>query len=100
MNTPSSTPVEEKKYAQISSDDISNIAESVGVSDLSNDVCKVIASDATYRLEQVLQVTKQLMYASKRTKVTPNDFNRALKWMDVPPILGLVDFYVPASTQF
>ena len=79
---------DEKGFAQVAVESISTWAETVGIADLSHDISRLLASDVTYRLRHALHSTAQLLHASKRRRMTPDDFNRALRWMDVPPVLG------------
>ena len=79
---------EERGYAQVAQESIITWAETVGIADLSPEISRLLASDVTYRLRQALHTSVQLLHASKRRRLTPDDFNRALSWMDVPPVLG------------
>lgn len=62
--------------------------ESAGVVDLPQDIARAIAADVTYRLRQSLNVCGQFLRHSKRRRLTPDDVNRSLKWMDVPAVMG------------
>nr|XP_006817968.1 PREDICTED: TAF6-like RNA polymerase II p300/CBP-associated factor-associated factor 65 kDa subunit 6L-like [Saccoglossus kowalevskii] len=77
-----------KRFAQISRESVKTYAESVGIGDLSEDAAAMLAEDVCYRLRQAAQASTQYMKHSKRRKMTSEDFNRALKWMDVEPIYG------------
>ncbi|KAK4310028.1 hypothetical protein Pmani_018383 [Petrolisthes manimaculis] len=79
---------DEKRCAQVAVESIITWGEAAGVSDLPQDIAKVIAADVTYHLRQTLSVCGQFLRHSKRRRLTPDDVNRVLKWMDVPPVLG------------
>lgn len=75
-------------YAQVAQESIITWAEAVGIADLTPDISRLLSSDVTYRLRQVLHTASQNLHACKRHRLSPDDFNRALRWMDVPPVLG------------
>ncbi|XP_078000633.1 TAF6-like RNA polymerase II p300/CBP-associated factor-associated factor 65 kDa subunit 6L [Glandiceps talaboti] len=77
-----------KKFAQITRESVKIYAESVGVDGLSDDAAALLSEDVCYRLRQAAQASTQYMKHAKRRKLTSDDFNRALKWIDVEPIYG------------
>ncbi|XP_068220491.1 TAF6-like RNA polymerase II p300/CBP-associated factor-associated factor 65 kDa subunit 6L isoform X1 [Palaemon carinicauda] len=79
---------DDKRCAQIAVESIITWGESVGIVDLSQEVARAIAADATYRLRQSLNVCGQFLRHSKRRRLTPDDVNRSLKWMDVQGVAG------------
>uniref|UniRef100_A0A0P4W069 TATA box binding protein associated factor (TAF) histone-like fold domain-containing protein n=1 Tax=Scylla olivacea TaxID=85551 RepID=A0A0P4W069_SCYOL len=79
---------DEKRCAQVAVESIITWGEAAGVADLPQDLARVIAADVTYRLRQTLSVCGQFLRHSKRRRLTPDDINRALVWMDVPSVNG------------
>uniref|UniRef100_A0A6A7FZT7 TAF6-like RNA polymerase II p300/CBP-associated factor-associated factor 65 kDa subunit 6L n=1 Tax=Hirondellea gigas TaxID=1518452 RepID=A0A6A7FZT7_9CRUS len=79
---------EDRSYAQVAQESITTWAETVGIADLSPEISRVLAADVTYRLRQVLHSASQHLHACKRRRLTTDDVNLALRWMDVPPVLG------------
>ncbi|XP_070577903.1 TAF6-like RNA polymerase II p300/CBP-associated factor-associated factor 65 kDa subunit 6L [Ptychodera flava] len=77
-----------RKFAQITKESVKMYAESAGVDGLSDDAAVLLAEDVCYRLRQATQASSQYMKHAKRKKLTSEDFNRALKWLDVEPIYG------------
>ncbi|KAJ1673992.1 histone H4-like TAF Taf6, SAGA complex subunit, partial [Spiromyces aspiralis] len=58
---------------------VKNISESVGISKLSDDVTDALANDVEYRIQQIIEEAIKFMQHSKRTKLTVNDINQALR---------------------
>ena len=69
-------------------DNIKDVAESVGISALSEDVLQALSSDVEYRLSQVLEEAMKFMRHSKRTLLTTQDVSQALRVLDVEPLYG------------
>ncbi|KAI9933300.1 hypothetical protein MW887_007773 [Aspergillus wentii] len=69
-------------------DNIRDIAESVGVVNLNNDVTENLARDVEYRIAQVLEESLKFMRHSKRTLLTTQDVAQALRVLDVEPLYG------------
>lgn len=79
---------DEKRCAQVAVESIITWGEAVGVADLPQDLARSIAADVTYRLRQTLSVCGQFLRHSKRRRLTPDDVNQALMWMDIPSVNG------------
>ncbi|KAK7083250.1 hypothetical protein SK128_018708 [Halocaridina rubra] len=79
---------DEKRCAQIAVESILTWGEAAGIVDLPQDVARAVAADVTYRLRHSLNACGQFLRHSKRRRLTPDDVNRALKWMDVPAVHG------------
>lgn len=69
-------------------DNIRDVAESVGVVNLSNDVTENLARDVEYRIAQVLEEALKFMRHSRRTLLTTQDVAQALRVLDVEPLYG------------
>ncbi|CAH1261635.1 TAF6L [Branchiostoma lanceolatum] len=78
----------ERKFAQIPKESVKAHAESIGISEVSDDVSAMVAEDACYRLREVMQASCQFMRHAKRKRLTAEDFNRALRWSNVEPMYG------------
>ncbi|KAG8283021.1 Transcription initiation factor TFIID [Homalodisca vitripennis] len=46
-----------KKYLVISPDSISSMAETIGIADLSEEVCSALAEDVSYKLREIIHVS-------------------------------------------
>lgn len=64
------------------------VAESVGLSDLSDAVLTYIADEMTFRLRHTVQDAKKLMWHGKRRKLSTADIDQALRLHNVEPLYG------------
>ncbi|KAI3410749.1 TAF domain-containing protein [Psidium guajava] len=64
------------------------LAQTIGVSNLSPDVAAALAPDVEYHLREVMQEAIKCMRHSKRTALTVDDVDSALKLRNVEPIYG------------
>ncbi|KAI1932844.1 histone H4-like TAF Taf6, SAGA complex subunit [Ophidiomyces ophidiicola] len=69
-------------------DNIKDVAESVGISALNDDVVDHLARDVEYRIAQVLEESHRFMRHGKRTLLTTQDVSNALRVLDVEPLYG------------
>lgn len=69
-------------------DNIRDVAESVGIVNLNDDVTENLARDVEYRIAQVLEEALKFMRHSKRTVLTTQDVSLALRVLDVEPLYG------------
>ncbi|KAK3831106.1 MAG: transcription initiation factor TFIID subunit 6 [Linnemannia gamsii] len=67
---------------------IKDIAESVGIPNLKDDVATSLAQDVEYRIHEVVQEAMKFMRHGKRTKLTVDDINNALRVRNVEPLYG------------
>ena len=69
-------------------DNVKDVAESVGISSLSEEVIQGLCSDIEYRLAQVLEEALKFMRHSKRTTLWTQDIAQALRTLDVESLYG------------
>ncbi|KAL6722214.1 histone H4-like TAF Taf6, SAGA complex subunit [Lecanora helva] len=69
-------------------DNIKDVAESLGINSLSEDVIQGLCSDIEYRLSQVLEEALKFMRHSKRSNLSTQDIAQALRVLDVEPLYG------------
>ncbi|KAL4942893.1 hypothetical protein BDV06DRAFT_191098 [Aspergillus oleicola] len=69
-------------------DNIRDVADSVGIVSLNNDVTENLARDVEYRIAQVLEEALKFMRHSRRTLLTTQDIALALRVLDVEPLYG------------
>ena len=69
-------------------ENIKDVAESVGISSLTEDVLQGLCSDIEYRIAQVLEEALKFMRHSKRSTLTTQDVTQALRVLDVEPLYG------------
>jgi len=65
--------------AAIYVDSVKAMAESVGISNMQDEAAKELAEDITYRLRHILQDAVKFMEKGKRSKLSTEDFDNALK---------------------
>ncbi|KAI8352755.1 transcription initiation factor TFIID complex 60 kDa subunit [Mortierella sp. GBAus27b] len=76
---------------------IKDIAESVGIPNLKDDVAASLAQDVEYRIHEIVQEAMKFMRHGKRTKLTVDDINNALRVRNVEPLYG---FSAAEPTKF
>lgn len=69
-------------------ENIKDVAESVGISSLSNEVVDHLTRDVEFRIAQVLEEALKFMRHSKRTTLFTQDISQALRVLDVEPLYG------------
>ncbi|RDA91802.1 hypothetical protein CP533_2801 [Ophiocordyceps camponoti-saundersi (nom. inval.)] len=70
------------------SENVKDVAESVGISNLNEEALKALTQDVEYRVGQVIIEALRLMRAARRTTLTVNDASLALRVLDVEPLFG------------
>ncbi|CAL1285530.1 unnamed protein product [Larinioides sclopetarius] len=81
---------EAKTPTHLSIESMKIIAESVGVSNLSDEAAKLLADDVTYRLKTLIQDAKKFMGHAKRKKLCIADLDHTLKVKNIEPLYGFV----------
>ena len=69
-------------------DNIKDVAESLGITSLNDDVLQGLSSDIEYRLAQVLEEALKFMRHSKRSTLSTQDVAQALRVLDIEPLYG------------
>ena len=69
-------------------DNIKDVAESLGVASLNDDVQQAFCSDIEFRVSQVLEEGLKFMRHSKRSTLTTQDIAQALRVLNVEPLYG------------
>lgn len=69
-------------------DNITDVAESVGIGTLNQDVVVHLARDVEFRIAQVLEEALKFMRHGKRTTLGTQDISQALRLLDVEPLYG------------
>ncbi|ORX55696.1 DUF1546-domain-containing protein [Hesseltinella vesiculosa] len=72
----------------ISKDTIKSIGESQGITNLKDDVAVALGQDVDYRIQELIQEATKFMRHSKRSKMTVDDINAALRVKNVEPLYG------------
>lgn len=69
-------------------ENVKDVAESVGISNLSEETMKVLTQEIEYRIGQVIVEAMRFMHAGKRSVLGTQDISQALKVLDVEPLYG------------
>lgn len=69
-------------------ENIKDVAESVGIHNLSDETVQALSSDVEFRMSQVLIEALKFMRHSKRTVLSTQDISQALRVLDVEPLYG------------
>ncbi|KAK5111335.1 hypothetical protein LTR62_005175 [Meristemomyces frigidus] len=69
-------------------ENVTDVAESIGIASLNRDVVEHLARDVEYRMSQVLNEALKFMRHAKRTTLTTQDISQALRLLDVEPLYG------------
>ncbi|KAI8584684.1 hypothetical protein K450DRAFT_217495 [Umbelopsis ramanniana AG] len=69
-------------------DTVRSIAESCGITNPKDDYCTALAHDVDYRLQEIIQEATKFMRHSKRSRLTVDDINAALRVRNVEPLYG------------
>ena len=69
-------------------ENVKDVAESVGISQLNDEALKALTQDVEYRIGQVIIEALRLMRAARRTTLTVNDISHALRVLDAEPLYG------------
>ena len=72
----------------LSYESIKMMGESVGVTNLSEDVATTLAEDMEYRLKEIVQDGVKFMRHSKRKRMRCSDFDCAMRAKNVEPLYG------------
>ncbi|KAI7879468.1 transcription initiation factor TFIID subunit 6 [Lichtheimia hyalospora FSU 10163] len=67
---------------------VKNIGESLGITNLKDDAASALAQDVEYRVHELIQEATKFMRHSKRTRLTVDDINSALRAKNVEPLYG------------
>lgn len=69
-------------------DNIRDVAESVGIAQLSEEAIRALTQEVEYRVGQVIVEAMRFMQQGKRTILGTQDISQALKVLDVEPLYG------------
>lgn len=69
-------------------DTVKDAGEALGITNLPDEVAKVLAMDIEYRIHEVIEQAMKFMRHSKRTTLTTRDIDGALKVLNVEPLYG------------
>ncbi|CAG8477713.1 4356_t:CDS:2 [Paraglomus occultum] len=71
-----------------SKETIKTTAEAVGITNINDDVATALSQDLEYRIHEILQEAIKFMRHAKRTKMTSDDIDHAMRVRNVEPLYG------------
>ncbi|KAK1766249.1 hypothetical protein QBC33DRAFT_453613 [Phialemonium atrogriseum] len=69
-------------------ENVKDVAESVGITQLNDEALRCLSQDVEYRIGQVIVEALRFMRAGNRTTLTVQDVSQALKVLDIEPLYG------------
>lgn len=85
----SQQPAQQQSYTIWSPHDtVKDVAESLGISNINDDVLRSLAMDVEYRILEIVEQAVKFKRHSKRSTLTTNDVSRALRVLNVEPLYG------------
>ena len=69
-------------------ENVKDVAESIGITSLSDDVLQGLTSDIEFRLSQVLEEALKFLRHSKRSVLSTQDIAQALRTLEIEPLYG------------
>lgn len=69
-------------------DAVRDVADSLGITNLNEDVAKTLTQDVEYRIHAIIQEANKFMRHSKRTTMRTSDISHALRVLNVEPLYG------------
>ncbi|GAA5853117.1 hypothetical protein JCM9279_000863 [Rhodotorula babjevae] len=69
-------------------DSVKDVAESLGIANLPDDVAAALAGDVEYRLWEIIEESIKFMRHSRRTRLKVDDVDEALKVRNLEPLWG------------
>ncbi|AET38022.1 TATA-binding protein-associated factor TAF6 Ecym_2276 [Eremothecium cymbalariae DBVPG len=85
-------PAQQQSYTIWSPQDtVRDVAESLGITNVSDDVLRSLAMDVEYRILEIIEQAVKFKRHSKRDVLTTDDIARALRVLNVEPLYGYED---------
>lgn len=72
-------------------DTVKDVADSLGIDTISDDVLKSLAMDVEYRILEIIEQAVKFKRHSKRDVLTTDDISKALRVLNVEPLYGYHD---------
>ncbi|KAG1732405.1 TATA box binding protein associated factor-domain-containing protein [Suillus paluster] len=87
MSKPKAKAAQTHQTGIYKSDSVRDVAESLGIANLSETVASSLASDVEYRIHQGHRASRFMRHA-RRTTITTSDIDQALRVLNIEPLYG------------
>lgn len=74
-------------------DSVKDVAESLGITNLRDNISMALATDIEYRIRDIVQSASKYMKHAKRTRMTTSDVDNALRQKNIEPLYGFFPPY-------
>ena len=91
-STTSSAPTNSSNLLVATNESIKLVAESVGISNLTDEACRELASDLTFTIKSMLLDAQKFARRSRRKNLIPSDIDYSLKVRSIEPIYGFESY--------
>ncbi|EGN93949.1 hypothetical protein SERLA73DRAFT_115423 [Serpula lacrymans var. lacrymans S7.3] len=96
MSKPKGKSAQASQTGIYNPESVKDVAESLGISNLSDTVASSLAADVEYRMHQVIEEASRFMRHGRRTTMTTSDIDQALRVLNIEPLYGHNSFNPPA----
>lgn len=76
---------------------VKDVAESIGIGNLTDDISSALAADVEYRLREVIEESLKFMRHGRRTRLKVEDVDYALKVRNIEPLWGFSSPHAPIA---
>jgi len=80
--------MEQKRYTLLPKQTVDNWVEAIGINKIPDEVSEILSEDITYHIRELVHKSIQIMKHSRRSYLSVDDINSALRESDTDPIFG------------
>ena len=80
-------------------DSVKDVAESLGIANLRDNIATALATDIEYRIRDIAQSAAKYMKHSKRSRMTTADVDNALRQKNIEPLYGFFPPYTGGKAR-
>lgn len=80
-------------------DSVKDVAESLGITNLRDNIATALATDIEYRIRDIAQSAAKYMKHSKRSRMTTSDIDNALRQKNIEPLYGFFPPYTGGKAK-
>lgn len=80
-------------------DSVKDVAESLGIANLRDNIATALATDIEYRIRDIAQSAAKYMKHAKRSRLTTSDVDNALRQKNIEPLYGFFPPYTGGKAR-